>query len=374
MGPADPKVCGVVKDLGVDNSGARRRRIKQSKARLDKAAARNGKLQKLSIPSKKVAVRVNRTDVQTTATWGHQAQGLAPKRMKVVRAAAGEHAARQSLGSLDLVFDLGEFSIQDPEKRVLLEHWVTFASFIPSLDREVFLRSWEISWQRLHPSPHPWKAASGPMAALQCYLMDLGFDAKNFPHWKHQSQEFEPDCVLDVLLDMQRPGFVSEVASKLRLASLSARWGRVWLQDGCELLHHGIDWTIYRQLLKDKAKQPLAATSIRMLAQGAIRRKDHGGEDVCAHCGAVATLEHNLLSCAKWDDQEQPPSVSHPALVSCRPNCPPFTPLWRTTNSEPVSLAFSETKYPQAKFLLAVTRQVVITAQIHDCALCLGLW
>ena len=167
LGADDPKVCGVVKDLGVDNSGARRRRIKQSKARLDKAAARNSKLQKLAVPTRKIAVRVNR--VQTTATWGHQAQGLAPKRMKVIRAAAGGHAFRQSLGSLDLVFDLGEFSLQDPAERVLLEHWITFAAFIPSLSKEVFLKSWEVSWTRLRASPHPWKAASGPMAALQCY-------------------------------------------------------------------------------------------------------------------------------------------------------------------------------------------------------------
>ena len=50
----DPKVCGVAKDLGVDNSGGRRRRTKQSRTRLDKAAARNFKLQKLAVPTKKL--------------------------------------------------------------------------------------------------------------------------------------------------------------------------------------------------------------------------------------------------------------------------------------------------------------------------------
>ena len=162
LGADDPKVCGVVKDLGVDNSGARRRRIKQSKARLDKAAARNSKLQKLAVPTRKIAVRVNRVGVQTTATWGHQAQGLAPKRIKVIRAAAGGHAFRQALGSLDLVFDLGEFFLQDPAERVLLEHWITFAVFIPSLSKEVFLKSWEVSWTRLRSSPHPWNSHMRP--------------------------------------------------------------------------------------------------------------------------------------------------------------------------------------------------------------------
>ena len=310
----DPKVCGVAKDLGVDNSGGRRRRTKQSRTRLDKAAARNFKLQKLAVPTKKIAVRVNRVGVQTAATWGHQAQGLAPKRMKIIRAAAGGHASRQALGSLDLVFDLGEFSLQDPSERVLMEHWITFAAFIPSLSREVFLKSWEISWCRLSASPHPWKAASGPMAALQCYLMDLTYEAKNFLSWKFVGHGRDPHCTLDIAINLEDPNFVQEVAFKLRQAGLSCRWSRVAAQEGCEALHHGIDWTVFRQLLRAHAKQPLVTTSLRMLAQGAIKRKGHGGDGVCNWCGKEATLEHNLLICPKWDDKEQSPPVTHRSL------------------------------------------------------------
>ena len=310
----DPKVCGVAKDLGVDNSGGRRRRTKQSRTRLDKAVARNFKLQKLAVPTKKIAVRVNRVGVQTAATWGHQAQGLAPKRMKIIRAAAGGHASRQALGSLDLVFDLGEFSLQDPSERVLMEHWITFAAFIPSLSREVFLKSWEISWCRLSASPHPWKAASGPMAALQCYLMDLTYEAKNFLSWKFVGHGRDPHCTLDIAINLEDPNFVQEVAFKLRQAGLSCRWSRVAAQEGCEALHHGIDWTVFRQLLRAHAKQPLVTTSLRMLAQGAIKRKGHGGDGVCNWCGKEATLEHNLLTCPKWDDKEQSPPVTHRSL------------------------------------------------------------
>ena len=310
----DPKVCGVAKDLGVDNSGGRRRRTKQSRTRLDKAAARNFKLQKLAVPTKKIAVRVNRVGVQTAATWGHQAQGLAPKRMKIIRAAAGGHASRQALGSLDLVFDLGEFSLQDPSERVLMEHWITFAAFIPSLSREVFLKSWEISWCRLSASPHPWKAASGPMAALQCYLMDLTYEVKNFLSWKFVGHGRDPHCTLDIAINLEDPNFVQEVAFKLRQAGLSCRWSRVAAQEGCEALHHGIDWTVFRQLLRAHAKQPLVTTSLRMLAQGAIKRKGHGGGGVCNWCGKEATLEHNLITCPKWDDKEQSPPVTHRSL------------------------------------------------------------
>ena len=310
----DPKVCGVAKDLGVDNSGGRRRRTKQSRTRLDKAAARNFKLQKLAVPTKKIAVRVNRVGVQTAATWGHQAQGPAPKRMKIIRAAAGGHASRQALGSLDLVFDLGEFSLQDPSERVLMEHWITFAAFIPSLSREVFLKSWEISWCRLSASPHPWKAASGPMAALQCYLMDLTYEAKNFLSWKFVGHGRDPHCTLDIAINLEDPNIVQEVAFKLRQAGLSCRWSRVAAQEGCEALHRGIDWTVFRQLLRAHAKQPLVTTSLRMLAQGAIKRTGHGGGGVCNWCGKEATLEHNLITCPKWDDKEQSPPVTHRSL------------------------------------------------------------
>ena len=141
--------------------------------------------------------------------------------MKVIRAAAGGHAFRQSLGSLDLVFDLGEFSLQDPAERVLLEHWITFAAFIPSLSKEVFLKSWEVSWTRLRASPHPWKAASGPMAALQRYLMDLTYEAKNFLHWQYAGQGPKPHCELDVTINLDGSAYVQDVAYKLRQAGLS---------------------------------------------------------------------------------------------------------------------------------------------------------
>ena len=109
LGPNDPKVCGVVKDLGVDNSGARRRRVKQSRARLDKASARNSKLQKLAVPTRKIVVRVNRFGVQTTATWGHKAQGCEKCRAHAQRSFSlepkpkfGLVSSLQSCGKLQL--------------------------------------------------------------------------------------------------------------------------------------------------------------------------------------------------------------------------------------------------------------------------------
>ena len=59
------------------------------------------------------------------------------------------------------------------------------------------------------------------MAALQCYLMDLAFDAHSFLRWKHTSQGYVPHCELDVRVDLDSSDFVQDVAYKLRQASLS---------------------------------------------------------------------------------------------------------------------------------------------------------
>ena len=116
--------------------------------------------------------------------------------------------------------------------------------------------------------------------------MDLAYDAKSFLRWKHVAQGLAPHCELDVRIDLDGSDLVQDVAFKLRHASLSSRWSRISAQEGCESLHHGIDWTVCRQLLKSHVKQPLVTTSIRMLAQGAIKRKGHGGDSLCDICGA----------------------------------------------------------------------------------------
>ena len=106
--PGEPPVLHLVKDLGVDSAGARRRRVANSNARINKAAGRSGKLKRLKVTNPKKRAQVAATGVGTAATFGHQGQGISPKRMKVLRAIAGGHFGKLSFGSLDLVFDLSE--------------------------------------------------------------------------------------------------------------------------------------------------------------------------------------------------------------------------------------------------------------------------
>ena len=77
--PGEPSVLGLVKDLGVDSAGARRRRVATSNARLQKAMGRSRKLGRLKVPVRKKRDQVASTELFTVATFGHQGKDLPRK-------------------------------------------------------------------------------------------------------------------------------------------------------------------------------------------------------------------------------------------------------------------------------------------------------
>ena len=124
--PDDPKICSVVKDLGVDSSGGARRRVAQQTQRLQKAGKRNKRLQRLKVKRKAVTTRICNVSILTAGTWGHQAQGLAPSKIRVLRGIASG-PVRIGLGSSEVVFDMQDSGVKDPFSKVVQEHWSTFA-------------------------------------------------------------------------------------------------------------------------------------------------------------------------------------------------------------------------------------------------------
>ncbi|CAE7348380.1 unnamed protein product [Symbiodinium microadriaticum] len=93
----EPPVLHLVKDLGVDSAGARRRRVATSNARLAKATGRSNKLAKLKVTNPKKRAQVAATGVFTAATFGG-------------------HYGKMAFGSLDLLFDLSWRVQQAPLK------------------------------------------------------------------------------------------------------------------------------------------------------------------------------------------------------------------------------------------------------------------
>ena len=102
-GEGDPQVTDLVRDLGVDSACAKRRRVTQALKRFKVGRARNQKLHRLGTGGK--AHRLYATSILTAEIYGHQGQGLSPKRLKVVRASISRHVGRSKWGSVDVTLD-----------------------------------------------------------------------------------------------------------------------------------------------------------------------------------------------------------------------------------------------------------------------------
>ena len=122
----DPvQVSSVAKDLGVANAAGRARRTHFQSKRLRKGAARGVKLRALQVHRTAHRVRVSKMGCLSAAFWGHQGLGLSPKQLRAPRTHAAQAGRRQQLGSVDVVFSLGEGGCCDPLRTVVLQHWRT---------------------------------------------------------------------------------------------------------------------------------------------------------------------------------------------------------------------------------------------------------
>ena len=130
--PDDPPVETVMRDLGVDHQGARRRRIPVMKQRLAKAHKRKVKLRTLRIPTLKIRLRLHRGGVQPAALWGVEGQGLAPRYRQALRQAMAKHLAHQAGGLLDSTYDLHQKKYIDPADQVIIHHIKAIHSLIIS--------------------------------------------------------------------------------------------------------------------------------------------------------------------------------------------------------------------------------------------------
>ena len=181
--PGEPPVLGLVKDLGVDSAGARRRRVATSNARLQKAMGRSRKLGRLKVPVRKKRAQVASTRVFTVATFWPSRARTCPEKDE-----SSEGGGRITLRQvkLDLIFDFSEVGPGDPMCKMVLEHWNMLAECVvrnlPAAD--LIRRTWAASWARLSNGVRRWDLAAGPIAAMQCYLMDLGFQAPDMSVWR----------------------------------------------------------------------------------------------------------------------------------------------------------------------------------------------
>ena len=275
----DPKVVSVVKDLGVDAAGAARRRLDQQTARIHKASKRSKRLRRLKVQRKPVM-----------ACWGHQAQGLAPSKIRVLRGIASG-PVRIAFGSSEVVFDMQDSGVKDPFCKVVQEHWRTLSQCLlrnkPEATR--IEKAWEHTWRHLSKAKHPWRRCAGPMGAMVCYLMQLGFTAANLTQWQRRNRA--------IPIRWGDQASLQQVRREIDIALQEVRWEQVASQAGGRGSSCGLDWTAHHRLLKRHAKRHTVCAGLRMAWQGG---KNHGGPDSCPRCGQANTLRHAILECPAW--------------------------------------------------------------------------
>ena len=284
--PEDPKICSVVKDLGVDSSGGARRRVEQQTKRLQKAGKRSNRLRRLRVQRKAVLTRVCNVSILTAGIWGHQAQGLAPSKMRVLRGVASG-PVRIAYGSSEVVFDMKDLGVTDPFSKVVQEHWSIFSKCVirNKLEASRIERAWEYTWRHLSKAKHPWRKCAGPMGAMICYLKQLGFVAANLSQWQRQGRSI-PTRWGD-------HASIRRVRQEIDLALQETRLEQIASQSGGEGSRFGLDWT---RLLRRRAKSHTICTGLRMDWQEGPWRTRH-----MPQMRRRAPLRHAILDCPAWD-------------------------------------------------------------------------
>ncbi|CAE7460623.1 unnamed protein product [Symbiodinium sp. CCMP2592] len=204
--------------------------------------------------------------VEAAAAYGHQAVGLAPKRLKFLRQLTAQHNGRLTNGATEVVLDLLCTTKPDPSGRLVEQHFRSFVAMTgnwPQALKPALENAFEGMSQRVASHKELWRIAAGPIGATLCYLKELGWQPSSLLRWEIHSQQY----------DLEDP---LQLEGMLRL--LRTFWSNKRLQAICQLeggasLATGVDWTIGKRLLRKLP--PLQKKSLQAVWQGQPPPGDH---------------------------------------------------------------------------------------------------
>ena len=295
LGPGDPEIKFQAKDLGVDTSGGGLRRIATARGRQVKAQNRKNKLGSLQVGQVKAQIRIFKGSIMAAGLYGHQAMGVAPKRLKWYRHAMAGLLGRQSLGGTDVILDM-QTKEGDPACTILLQHFSSLARIVrnwPAAHRTHLQQAWESTWNALSIKQYPWKTAAGPLGAAVAYLLSLRWQAPTLHSWRQTANQEKP-------WDISQVKDMHSVLSAMRTQLVQERRQRIAKSYNCQELEGGIDWYGAQQSIKG-----LGCTKpCHTLWQGALKA---GPDAWCGRCDKQCTYQHLLWECDWWKTNLQEP-------------------------------------------------------------------
>ena len=232
----------------------------------------------------------------STGLYGHQAMGIAPKRMKWYRHAMAGLLGRQSLGGTDVVLDR-QAKEGDPACTIIGQHFATLGKLVaswPVEHKDHMEAAWATTWETLKQKQYPWKTAAGPLGAAAAYLLSLGWQAPSLKNWKQTSGQVKPWNFTQV---EDRYAILQAMQAQI----IQDRKRRIAKSYQCPELEQGIDWYGAKLSIKGTGMQKPCQT----LWQGALR----AGKDAwCARCEKPCSYKHLMWECDWWADNLQEPS------------------------------------------------------------------
>jgi len=179
-----PGLKVTIKDLGIDNSLARKRRLAVHHSRLWKGRARLKRVKQLPARARRKFVNMAANSV---ALWGHMALGVPSQKLRAWRlGVARTNKWLKGRGSLEVAMQIHCDSHDDPFFRLRLEQlkiWVEIVRRCGAIACTALAKAWEASWIELKGAKHRWMIVKGPMAATQAVLMDVGWIAACLDSW-----------------------------------------------------------------------------------------------------------------------------------------------------------------------------------------------
>ena len=154
-------------------------------------------------------------------------------------------------------------------------------------------RAWQVTKDRLKQAKHPWQVVKGPVAALQCYLNDRGWDTTHCVRWTKQGSNGEED------FELNRHASWFYIKEELQRAQIRERITNIQKRTMLQDVQQPLDWTPWKRMASQA--NPRTKTALQTWHQGAIFTKMAEGSEqghlTCPHCNQPATVIHVLWLC-----------------------------------------------------------------------------
>ena len=287
------------RDLGIDSALSRRRTVRVSAGRQKRARAR-GSRNVLLCRARAGARKLMRGGALAQGLWGHQIHGVAPSRLRRLRAMMAKAACPGKSGGMSstTLIHLSYHPRADPAVFVPRNIVMSYLTHVQrgSLDMDDVSAVWGTIHARLS-SGNRWAKATGPLAATMCTIMDLGWDPRRPCVWEGAEGE---RYIVD------NTASLADSAQLLEDTIITQLWVKASVNHlGFGLGQQPAFQEVYRYFTKLRLRDPRQAqVALRLLAGGwwtearlhLCNMQGHN-EGRCRHCGARGDAAHHLWMC-----------------------------------------------------------------------------